>query len=103
MKYKINELVVIEKCKSVKCISDSEVIQDVVIYYMSDNTSYSESQILTTKKGFKKIKKLTSSSKIDDFINILDNGKMVRGYEKLFLIYPKEEKKEIKNKKWFSL
>jgi hypothetical protein len=105
MKYKINQSVVIKKCKLIKQISDAEIICGKIIYYMSDHTSYCESQIFTTEKGVKRMETLTLSPNIDNFINFIDNGRMVKGYEKLFNITHNLEEESIKPinkwKKWF--
>lgn len=103
MRYNINQSVVIKKCKTIKQVSDSEVICGVIIYYMSDKTSYSESEILSTQEDFNQIEDLVSSPNIDNFIEVFDNGRMVKGLEKLFNIPPKIEEKSVNiNKKWFN-
>ena len=46
MRYKINELVCVRGTNTPKKITEFENICGTGIYYMSDNTSYSEEQIL---------------------------------------------------------
>ena len=50
MKYKIGEIVVTNSNNEVKTVVDFEIISDVEIYYMNDNTSYSSSQIFSAKE-----------------------------------------------------
>jgi hypothetical protein len=50
---------------------------------MTDNTSFSESQIFCTKKNYKKIKKVLTPQNINNLIDYLDNGNIAKGYERL--------------------
>jgi hypothetical protein len=83
MRYKIGQSVILQNCKTEKKISDVEKIENVVIYYMTDNTSFSESQIFCTKKNYKKIKKVLTPQNINNLIDYLDNGNIAKGYERL--------------------
>ena len=46
MEYKIGDYVKVYNSNDVKNIVDSEIINDTIIYYMSDSTSFAEHQIV---------------------------------------------------------
>jgi hypothetical protein len=57
MKYNIGDKVIVNNSKKIKTIVDSEIINEIEIYYMSDNTSFSVYDI----------------KKYDEFLEILNN------------------------------
>jgi hypothetical protein len=85
MRYKINELVCVEDTNIPKKITDFENICGTGIYYMSDNTSYSEEQILIGYTDY-----IDLSDKLDSIIeekkniivNLIDYKKLAKNWAK---------------------
>jgi hypothetical protein len=72
MKYHINQEIVIKKTTEVKMIVDKEIIHNTPIYYMSDLTSYSESE-LSDDMSLVVIKLINNNSKIFELLFDFDN------------------------------
>jgi hypothetical protein len=70
MKYSIGDTVCVIKTNEIKKIIDFEIICDVEIYYMLDNTSYSENQLqqITSEETFK-IKLEINKEIVHEFID----------------------------------
>jgi hypothetical protein len=60
-KFHLNQKIVLCENLLIKKISEIEEINNEIIYYMSDNTSYSESQILLDQENFIKCENLISN------------------------------------------
>lgn len=69
--YLTNQEVVIDSTKDVKKILEFENICDIWIYYMTDGTSYAESQIYSDLDNYNRVKNiiLSAENKISDIID----------------------------------
>lgn len=94
MKYKINELVYVENTNTPKKIVEVETICGIVIYYMSDNTSYSEEQILMLYTEYLDLSNHITLNK-RKVIELFDIEKMANQVNKFYL----ENKHLLKDKK----
>ena len=59
MNFNINDIVILNDLKTKKQIVDSEIIEGIEMYYMSDNTSYSYSQISMSYSNFIELSELS--------------------------------------------
>ena len=90
MKYKINELVCVRGTNTPKKITEFENICGTGIYYMSDNTSYSEEQILIGYTDYidlsNKCETLIEKKK-DIIVNLIDYKKYAKNWAKVISEY----------------
>lgn len=73
MKYDKTDVVILGDMKTSKKIVDSEIINGVNLYYMSDKTSYSEESIMMTLNELESLKVLCR----ENFFKIFDRKKMI--------------------------
>jgi outer membrane protein assembly factor BamE (lipoprotein component of BamABCDE complex) len=79
--YQSGQNVIVKKCETIKIISDSEIIDNIEIYYMSDNTSYSKDQIIeispndvfnhilkSSTDNIKKVSKFMTEKAVENFV-----------------------------------
>ena len=94
MRYKINELVCVRGTNTPKKITEFENICGTGIYYMSDNTSYSEEQILMRYTEYLDLSNHITLNK-RKVIELFDIEKMANQVNKFYL----ENKHLLKDKK----
>ena len=85
MKYKINELVCVIGTNAPKKIAEFENICGTGIYYMSDNTSYSEEQILIGYTDYIDLSNKCETvieEKKDIIVNLIDYKKLGKNWAK---------------------
>ena len=90
MKYKINELVCVKGTNTPKKITEFENICGAGIYYMSDNTSYSEEQILIGYTDYIDLSNKCESiieEKKDIIVNLIDYKKYAKNWVKVISEY----------------
>lgn len=81
MKHKVNDIVKITNTDQFKTILESESIDGIEIYYMTDNTSYSGSQIEGINYSEKQIKSMLVGKSeyiisLIDFDKVIENAKI---------------------------
>jgi hypothetical protein len=81
--FKVNDSVFVSKTNEIKKIIDFEIICDVEIYYMLDNTSYSENQLqqIASEETFK-IKLEINKEIVHEFIDYEQLAKNVAEWYK---------------------
>lgn len=90
MRYKINELVCVRGTNTPKKITEFENICGTGIYYMSDNTSYSEEQILIGYTNYIDLSNKCESiieEKKDIIVNLIDYKKYTKNWAKVISEY----------------
>ena len=85
MTYKIGDLVKVLKTEEVKTIIDCENILGVVIYYMSDITSYSENQLL--RMTIEEIVMVKLENNKEKIINLIDYKKIGNNWAEWYKNY----------------
>ena len=107
MRYNINDKVtIINSNNENKIISDCEIILGVEVYYMTDKTSYSLSQLkdyYEFNNNEELVEEIINSPGLQEMIDS-NMGKLVENVGKWYYsTSPIPSKPEIKPKKWFNL
>lgn len=93
-KFYLNQDIVLFENFSVKKISEIEQIHNQFIYYMSDNTSYCESQILMDYRSFVKCQNSISNLSKERLFQIINIEKATKNAMKW---YYEQNKKRLEN------
>jgi DNA-binding response OmpR family regulator len=93
MNYKKNEIIILDDFKTEKKILDSEIIDNIGVYYMSDKSSYSEKSILMTLKEFEILKNLCKHS----FFKIFNRKEIVCNMSNSLSRFYREKKNLLPN------